>query len=66
MRLSGRSSNTGVAPSSTFNASIGGCDGSHGDLYHSGSSSVYNDSTWRSVAFAIDGPGSFGYGLSDI
>ncbi|KAJ1441290.1 RNA-binding domain superfamily [Sesbania bispinosa] len=62
----GRNSSTGVTPSSTFNASSGGYDGSYGDLYRSGSGSVYNDSTWRSAASEIDGSGSFGYGLGGI
>ncbi|KAL5178050.1 Heterogeneous nuclear ribonucleoprotein 1 [Glycine soja] len=62
----GRNSSTGVAPSSSFNVSTGGYEGSYGDLYRSGSGSVYNDSAWRSAASEIDGSGSFGYGLGGI
>jgi RNA-binding protein Musashi len=62
----GRNSNAVVNPSSNFNASAGGYDGSYGDLYRSGSGSVYNDSAWRSAASEIDGSGSFGYGLGGI
>ncbi|KEH34648.1 hypothetical protein MTR_3g067455 [Medicago truncatula] len=40
-------------PSSTFNVSAGGYDGSYGDLYHSGSRSVYNDSAWWSATIEI-------------
>ena len=43
--------------------STGGYEGSDGDLYRSGSGSVYNNSAWRSSASDIDGSGSFGYGL---
>ena len=57
---------SGVAPSSSFNVSTGGYEGSYGDLYRSGSGSVYNDSAWRSAASEIDGSGSFGYGLGGI
>ena len=62
----GRNSNAVANPSSTFNASAGGYEGSYGDLYRSGSGSVYNDSAWRSAASEIDGSGSFGYGLGGI
>nr|KYP49863.1 DAZ-associated protein 1 [Cajanus cajan] len=62
----GRNSGTGVNPSPTFNVSTGGYEGSYGDLYRSGSGSVYNDSAWRSAVSEIDGSGSFGYGLGGI
>lgn len=55
-----------TTPSSTFNASAGGYEGPYGDLYRSGSGSVYNDSAWRSSSSEIEGSGSFGYGLGGI
>ncbi|KAF7831308.1 heterogeneous nuclear ribonucleoprotein 1-like [Senna tora] len=60
----GRNSSTGVTPSSSFTASIGGYEGTYGDLYRSGS--VYNDSTWRTAASDLDGSGSFSYGLDGL
>ncbi|KAE9591227.1 putative RNA recognition motif domain-containing protein [Lupinus albus] len=62
----GRNRSTGVIPSSMFNASTGRYEESCGDLYRSGSGSVYNDSTWRSATSEIDGSGSYGYGLGSI
>ncbi|QHO48067.1 heterogeneous nuclear ribonucleoprotein 1 isoform X1 [Arachis hypogaea] len=62
----GRNSGTGMTPSSTFAASTGSFEGSYGDLYRTGSGSVYNDSAWRTASSEMDGSGSFGYGLGGI
>ncbi|KAJ7963694.1 heterogeneous nuclear ribonucleoprotein 1 [Quillaja saponaria] len=60
----GRTSGTGVIPTSTFAASTGGYEGSYGDIYRTGS--VYSDPTWRSASPELDGSGSFGYELGGI
>ncbi|KAJ6979567.1 uncharacterized protein [Populus alba] len=59
-----RNSGASVPPTSSFSGSIGGYEGSYGELYRSGS--VYGDSTWRTAIPELDGSGSFGYGLGDV
>ncbi|EHA8587257.1 heterogeneous nuclear ribonucleoprotein 1 [Cocos nucifera] len=58
----GRVTGTGCINSS-FTASSNGYEGNYSDSY--GNSSIYGDTTWRSVPSELDGSGPFSYGLGN-
>ena len=62
----GRNSSTGVALTSSFSASGGGYEGSHGNIYRGGGS-VYGDPTWQSAASSqLDDSNSLSYELDNV